>query len=142
MELAISRFSYVSTTVCNVTLLHVLYTRPYIRPSLSHWPCGLRCRPVAARLLRLWVEIPRGAWMSVCCECCVLSGRGLWCLRRANYSSREILPTVVRRWVCSRNLVNGGCWVRIKKYCAGFLLRVPHFLLRVPHFLLRVPHFF
>ena len=23
------------------------------------------------------VRIPPGAWMSVCCECCVLSGRGL-----------------------------------------------------------------
>ena len=34
-------------------------------------------RSVAARLLRLWVRIPPGAWMSVCCECCVLSGRGL-----------------------------------------------------------------
>jgi hypothetical protein len=33
--------------------------------------------PVAARLLRLWVRIPPGAWMSVCCEFCVLSGRGL-----------------------------------------------------------------
>ena len=31
----------------------------------------------AARLLRLWVRIPPGEWMSVCCECCVLSGRGL-----------------------------------------------------------------
>jgi hypothetical protein len=28
-------------------------------------------------LLRLWVRIPPGEWMSVCCECCVLSGRGL-----------------------------------------------------------------
>jgi len=27
--------------------------------------------------LRLWVRILPGAWMSVCCECCVLSGRGL-----------------------------------------------------------------
>ena len=33
--------------------------------------------PVAARLLRSWVRIPPGAWMFVCCECCVLSGRGL-----------------------------------------------------------------
>ena len=33
--------------------------------------------PVAARLLRLWVRIQQGAWMFVCCECCVLSGRGL-----------------------------------------------------------------
>jgi len=31
----------------------------------------------AARLLRLWVRIPPGAWMFVCCECCVSSGRGL-----------------------------------------------------------------
>ena len=21
---------------------------------------------------------PTGAWMSVCCDCCVMSGRGLW----------------------------------------------------------------
>jgi len=32
---------------------------------------------VAARLLRLWVQIPPGAWIFVCCECRVLSGRGL-----------------------------------------------------------------
>jgi len=43
----------------------------------SQWPCGLRRRSTAARLLRLWVRIPPWAWMSVCCECCVLSGRGL-----------------------------------------------------------------
>ena len=34
-------------------------------------------RSAAARLLRLWVPIPPGTWMSVYCECCVLSGRGL-----------------------------------------------------------------
>ena len=34
-------------------------------------------RSTAARLLRLWVRIPLGAWTFVCCECCVLSGRGL-----------------------------------------------------------------
>ena len=28
-------------------------------------------------VLRLWVRIPPGAWIFVCCECCVLSGRGL-----------------------------------------------------------------
>ena len=47
---------------------------PYRR---SQWPRGLRCRSVAARLLRSWVRILPGAWMFVCCECCVLSGRGL-----------------------------------------------------------------
>ena len=39
--------------------------------SRSQWPCGLRRRSSAARLLRLWVRIPPGAWMFVCCECCV-----------------------------------------------------------------------
>jgi len=51
-------------------------TRIYRR---SRWPRGLRrrCRSAAARLLWLWVRIPPVAWTFVCCECCVLSGRGL-----------------------------------------------------------------
>jgi len=43
----------------------------------SQWPRGLRRRSTAARRLRLWFRIPPGAWMFVCCEFCVLSGRGL-----------------------------------------------------------------
>jgi len=34
-------------------------------------------RPVTAHLLRSWVRIPPGAWIFICCECRVLSGRGL-----------------------------------------------------------------
>ena len=33
--------------------------------------------PQAAHLLRSWVRIPPGTWIFVCCECRVLSGRGL-----------------------------------------------------------------
>jgi hypothetical protein len=44
----------------------------------------------AARLLGLRVRIPSGAWISVSCECCVLSG-----LRRAGHWSRGVLPSVV-----------------------------------------------
>ena len=36
----------------------------------------IRCT-AAARLLRSWVRIPSGACIFVCCECRVLSGRGL-----------------------------------------------------------------
>ena len=43
----------------------------------SQWPCGLRRRSSAARLLRLWARIPPRSWMFVCCDCCLLSGRGL-----------------------------------------------------------------
>ena len=50
---------------------------PKRRNCRSQWPRGLRRRSAAARLLRSWVRIPPGAWMFVCCECCVLSGRGL-----------------------------------------------------------------
>ena len=45
--------------------------------SRSQQPRGLRRRSTAARLMRSWVRIPPWAWMFVCCECCVLSGRGL-----------------------------------------------------------------
>ena len=34
-------------------------------------------RPQTARLLRSWVRISPGAWIFVCCECRVVSGRGL-----------------------------------------------------------------
>ena len=37
------------------------------------WPRGLKCRSAAALLLGLRVRNPSAAWMSVCCECCVLS---------------------------------------------------------------------
>ena len=45
--------------------------------SRSQWPHGLRRGSAANRLLGLQVRIPPGAWMSVRCECRVLSGRGL-----------------------------------------------------------------
>ena len=44
---------------------------------LSGWPRGLRFRSAAAPRLRLWVRIPPGGWNFFCCDCCVLSGRGL-----------------------------------------------------------------
>jgi hypothetical protein len=47
----------------------------YIRR--SQWPRGRRRSSAAARLLSLFVVIPPGAWMFICCECCVLSGRGV-----------------------------------------------------------------
>ena len=43
----------------------------------SQWPHGLRRGSAVAHLLRLWIRIPPGAWISVCCECWVLSGRGV-----------------------------------------------------------------
>jgi len=57
----------------------------------SQWPRGLRCGSAAARLLKLWARIPPGAWMSVCCEYCLCCQVEV--LRRADHSSREVIPT-------------------------------------------------
>ena len=51
-------------------------------PVETHWSIVdrswlVRRRSAAARLLGLRFRIPPGAWMFVCCERCVLSGRGL-----------------------------------------------------------------
>jgi hypothetical protein len=57
--------------------LPLFYLSRYVIICRSQWPRGLRRGSAAARLLGLRVRIPPGARMSVCCECCVLSGRGL-----------------------------------------------------------------
>jgi hypothetical protein len=66
----------------NVSTLHhpdnvQVFTRSKFARSRSRWPRGLRRRSAAVRRLGLWVQIPPEAWMSVCCECCVSSGKGL-----------------------------------------------------------------
>jgi hypothetical protein len=53
------------------------YFYTYVNLCRSQRPRGLRRRSAVVRLLRLWVWIPPGAWMSVCCVCWVLTGRGL-----------------------------------------------------------------
>ena len=59
----------------------------------SQWPSGQRRESADARLRGLLVRIPLRGWMSVVCECFLLSGRGI--LRRADPSSRVVLPTVL-----------------------------------------------
>jgi len=57
------------------TFIRHLYYRSF--KNISTFATCKLFLPVAARLLRWWVRIPPGAGMSVCCECCMLSGRGL-----------------------------------------------------------------
>ena len=68
--------------ICHTWLWHTQFDHRNFKSVIrvmgrSQWPRGLRCRSLAARLLRLWVRTPLGTWVSVCCECCILSGRGL-----------------------------------------------------------------
>ena len=61
----------------------------------SRWPHGLKCGSVAPCLLRLRVRISPGALISVYCECCVLSGRGL-CNGLIPHAERGVLMSVIR----------------------------------------------
>jgi len=60
---------------------------------LHQWPRCLRRGSAAVRLLGLRVRIPPESWLSVCCECCVLSGRCL-CVRLITYPG-GVLRSVV-----------------------------------------------
>ena len=75
----------------------------------SQRPRGLRRRSAAARLLRLWVRIPSGAWMCVFCDCRVLSGIGLC---DELITRPEKFYWLVRRCVWSRNFANEGAVAR------------------------------
>ena len=60
-----------------VRACNIIFTLSVYGLCRSQWPRSRRRRSTAPRPLRLWVRIPPEAWMFVCCECCVLSGRGL-----------------------------------------------------------------
>ena len=75
---------------------------------------GVGLRPLASRITG---SNPAGAWLSVCCECCVLSLR-YRPLRLTDHSSRGVLSSVVclrviaepRRWGGSGSLGNVEPW--------------------------------
>ena len=58
----------------NILVIFIIWPNLSCR---SQGPRRLRRRCAVSGTLRLWVRIPPGAYMCVCCECCVLSGRGL-----------------------------------------------------------------
>jgi hypothetical protein len=110
-------FTGLSTRQFNCSLLFDIYFAALHHPQLYHpngiwwrvqimsrsqWPRRRRHRSSAARLPRLWVRIPpmNGCLLWVLC---VVSWKSL---QRADHSSRGVVPTVVRRCVWFRNLVN------------------------------------
>ena len=81
-------------------------------------PISVVTRSKALRLLRMWVRIPLWAWVSVCCECCVLSGRGLCdeLIIRPEESYRMwcvVVCDLETSWM-RRPWPTGGCWAKRK----------------------------
>ena len=76
---ALSLLSHLNEKLC-LQFKRILFFHKYLHIFPSHYniaPVPVAARSTAARLLRSWVQIPPEAWISVCCECCVLSDRGL-----------------------------------------------------------------
>jgi hypothetical protein len=82
------RVLYITTCSRNYCILNIVLIfirrgpcpwkkKLYVLACRSQWPRGLRRGSAGPRLLRLRVRIPPEAWMFVCYECCVLSGRCL-----------------------------------------------------------------
>ena len=102
----------------------------YLSVCRCQWPSGLRRRSAAARLLRLCVRIPpKGMDICLLWVLCVVRWRSL---RRADHSSRGVLPTVMRHCVWCRNLKNEEVMARVgpqrhkkKSVCPQATVRPP-----------------
>jgi hypothetical protein len=67
----------------------------------SPWPRSLKARVCGRSLAGFWIRIPPpAAWMSVSCECCVLSGRGL-CVELITLTGESYRVWRVWVWSCS-----------------------------------------
>ena len=70
--------SHTTTQHSRYLTTHDTHNRQISMPPVGFEPTiSAGVRPAAAHLLKSWVRIPPGAWIFVCCECRVLSGRGL-----------------------------------------------------------------
>ena len=91
---------------CQISSPNSEIRRPIKFASCCQWPRNLRRVSATARLLGLWFRIPPEAWMAVSCECCVLSGRGVF------EGSYRVWYVWVWSWSLDRNdalaLLGGG----------------------------------
>jgi hypothetical protein len=126
----------------NVTVLRATFLCNIRVSCLSQWPPGLKRGSAVVLLLGLWVRIPPVAWMSVACECCVFSGRGLcvglitrpeesyrvWCVWVWSWSldNEEALGPLgaVAPWGKVKNISVVFCarGVMLRIFCVYFLL--------------------
>jgi len=63
---------------CQISIPNSEINRSIKFASCCQWPRSLRRVSATTRLVGLWVQIPPEAWIAVSCDCCVLSGRGIF----------------------------------------------------------------
>ena len=93
-----------------------LFGNTLFRWRRSQWPRGLMRRSAATRLLRLWVRIPPGAWMFVCCEFCVccqveVSATGWSLVYRRPTDCGASIPLIIfnQLWLNLKRRYIAGC---------------------------------
>ena len=103
------------------------------KESQSQWLRVLRHRSATTHLVRLWFQNPPRAWMSLCCEYCVLSGRGLrdkllTCSEDSHWLWCIVVCDEETSWM-RRPWPTGGLWLEIRKYCVECRLNtyLPYF---------------
>jgi hypothetical protein len=103
------------------------FWQDYLCYSQPQWPRGLRRMSAATCLLRLWLRITPAAWMFVCCECRVISGRGLCeeLITRPKESYRMWCVVVCDpeiSWM-RRSCPTGDCRAKNKQLCYRLMLK-------------------
>jgi len=82
-------------------------------------------------LMELWVWLPPGAWMSISCECCLLSGRGL-CNRLITSPElvRASRPPIQWYWKLFLSSKTAGTWSWLAIFisCWGSAIATPVWL--------------
>ena len=72
LNITAHHFKVISAVPATYSSTHGFLLKHYNKYSWSQWLRGLRRRSTATRPLRLWDQIPPGAWMCVYCECYVV----------------------------------------------------------------------
>jgi hypothetical protein len=100
----------------------------------SEWPQILRRRSAAARLLRLWVRIPPGTWMSVvsvvCCQVEV-SAMSWSLVQRSPTDCGTSLCDLETSWM-KRSWPTGGCRAKKNKTKQSPTFKLFHYKKRLP----------
>ena len=78
---------------------------------------GLRRGSAAARLMILWVRIPLGLWMCVCCECYQVEvSASCRSLLQRSLTGCSVSECDRESSIMRMSLPTGSCCARVKKY--------------------------
>ena len=103
-------FIFWNVTWSNLVVRYKRFEKPGTSTQHLIQPIAHEPIPAAVRLLEFWVRVPPETWMCLFSVSCVVRQRSL---RRADHSSRGVLPTQACYCVWSNNLKNEEVLARV-----------------------------